>query len=168
MLICMTTPDIQIFSTGGTIDKLYFDALSEFHVGESAVAPLLAEANVTVAHQLTPLMRKDSLDLTDEDRAAIRAAVEDSPSRAILITHGTDTMAVTARALAGIPGKTIVLTGAMLPASLRSSDAAYNVGFAMAAAQLMPPGVYVAMNGRIFDAANVRKDRAHNRFTTDD
>lgn len=161
------TPDIQIFSTGGTIDKLYFDALSEFQVGASAIAPLLAEANVTVDHQLTPLMRKDSLELTDADRAAIRAAVEGSASPAILITHGTDTMAVTARALEGIAGKTIVLTGAMLPASQRSSDAAFNVGFAMAAAQLLPPGVYVAMNGRVFDAAHVQKDRANNRFVVE-
>lgn len=157
-------PTIQCFTTGGTIDKVYFDALSEFEVGETALHPILREANVTVDYAVESLMRKDSLELTDADRAAIYAAVTTCSSDHILITHGTDTMAVTAAALAGVAGKTIVLTGAMQPASLRSSDSLFNVGFAMAAVQLLPPGVYVAMNGRVFDAAHVAKDRAGNRF----
>lgn len=157
-------PTIQCFTTGGTIDKIYFDALSEFEVGETALHPILREANVTIDVAVTSLMRKDSLDLDDRDRAAIRTAVAQSDARHILITHGTDTMAETARSLSGISGKTIVLTGAMQPASLRSSDSVFNVGFAMAAVQLLPPGVYVAMNGRVFDAAHVAKDRAGRRF----
>lgn len=161
-------PDIQCFTTGGTIDKVYFDALSEFEVGTTALHPILREANVTLDVAVTPLMRKDSLELTDDDRSVIRAAVEACTARRILITHGTDTMVKTAEALSGIagktPNKTIVLTGAMQPASLRSSDSLFNIGFAMAAVQLLPPGVYVAMNGRVFDAAHVAKDRTGNRF----
>lgn len=157
-------PTIQCFTTGGTIDKIYFDALSEFEVGETALHPILREANVTVDYAVTSLMRKDSLDIDDDDRAAIHAAVAASPARHILITHGTDTMTTTAQALSDIPGKTIVLTGAMQPAALRTSDSLFNVGFAVAAVQLLPPGVYVAMNGQVFDAAHVAKDRAGRRF----
>lgn len=157
-------PDIQCFTTGGTIDKVYFDALSEFEVGETALHPILREANVTLDIAITPLMRKDSLELTDEDRSAICAAAQGCDAARILITHGTDTMAKTAAALQGIAGKTIVLTGAMQPASLRSSDSLFNVGFALAAVQLLGPGVYVAMNGRVFDAAHVAKDRTAGRF----
>lgn len=157
-------PTIQCFTTGGTIDKVYFDALSEFEIGETALHPILREANVTLDVAVEPLMRKDSLDLTDDDRAAIHHAVSASVVRNIIITHGTDTMAQTAQALRDIPGKVIVLTGAMQPAALRSSDSVFNIGFAMAAVQLLPPGVYVAMNGHVFDAAHVAKDRAANRF----
>lgn len=157
-------PTIQCFTTGGTIDKIYFDALSEFEVGETALHPILREANVTIDYVVTSLMRKDSLDIDDADRAVIHAAVLNSDARHILITHGTDTMATTAQSLADIPGKTIVMTGAMQPASLRTSDSLFNVGFAIAAVQLLPPGVYVAMNGRVFDAAHVAKDRAGHRF----
>ncbi|MEQ1687640.1 MAG: asparaginase domain-containing protein [Sphingopyxis sp.] len=157
-------PNIQCFTTGGTIDKVYFDALSEFEVGETALHPILREANVTLDFAITPLMRKDSLELTDDDRSTIRAAVEACDAAHVLITHGTDTMVKTAAALQGIAGKTIVLTGAMQPASLRSSDSLFNIGFAFAAVQLLGPGVYVAMNGRVFDAAHVAKDRAGNRF----
>jgi L-asparaginase len=159
-------PDIQCFTTGGTIDKVYFDALSEFEVGANALHPILREANVTVDIAVEPLMRKDSLELTDADRAVIHAAVRDSAATRIVITHGTDTMAQTAQTLCDIDGKTIVLTGAMQPAALRSSDSIFNVGFAVAAVQLLPPGVYVAMNGRVFDAAHVAKDRSSNRFVT--
>lgn len=161
-------PDIQCFTTGGTIDKVYFDALSEFEVGETALHPILREANVTLDVAITSLMRKDSLELTDNDRVTIRAAVETCDATCILITHGTDTMAKTAAALQGIAGKAIVLTGAMQPASLRSSDSLFNIGFALAALQLLPAGVYVAMNGRVFDAAHVAKDRAGNRFVATD
>ncbi len=161
-------PNIQCFTTGGTIDKVYFDALSEFEVGETALHTILREANVTLDFAVEGLMRKDSLDLSDDDRAAIHRAVAQCSARHVLITHGTDTMAVTAAALADITGKTIVLTGAMQPASLRSSDSIFNIGFAMAAVQLLPSGVYVAINGRVFDAAHVAKDRATNRFVVTD
>ncbi|MEM8696890.1 MAG: asparaginase domain-containing protein [Pseudomonadota bacterium] len=155
---------IDIFTTGGTIDKVYFDALSEYQVGPTAVADILRENNVQCEHRVTQLMRKDSLELTDADRAAIRSAIETSESDRILITHGTDTMVDTARMLGGIAGKTIVLTGALQPATLKHSDAEFNIGFALAAAQSLPAGVYIAMNGQIFDPATARKDRAAGRF----
>src|SRR3546814_17276409 len=102
-----------------------------------------------------------SSDVCSSDlREAIRAAVAASDALRILVTHGTDTMVVTGRVLAGIAGKTIVMTGAMQPASVRASDAEFNVGFALAAVQTLPPGVYIAMNGMIFDPATTVKDRA--------
>ena len=155
---------IDIFTTGGTIDKVYFDALSEFQIGPAAIPDVLRENNVHVPHRVTQLMRKDSLELDDADRAVIRAAVEASDASRILVTHGTDTMVVTGRTLAGIAGKTIVMTGSMQPASVRASDAEFNVGFALAAAQTLAPGVYIAMNGLIFDPATTQKDRAAGRF----
>lgn len=159
--------DLHIFTTGGTIDKIYFDALSEFQVGESPLDSILREANVTLEYQLTSLMKKDSLELTDEDRELIYEAIETSSAQHILVTHGTDTMAKTAARLQEISNKTVVLTGAMQPARLRSTDAIFNVGFAIAAARLQPPGVYIAMNGQVFEAGHVRKDRAEGRFVHD-
>jgi len=158
---------IEVFTTGGTIDKVYFDALSEFQVGPTALADILRENNVHAPHRVTQLMRKDSLDLTDEDRAAIREAVTASDAPHILITHGTDTMVETGRALSGIEGKTIVLTGALQPAKLRGSDAEFNVGFAFAAVQTLDAGVYVAMNGQLFDPVHAHKDRTAGRFVED-
>ena len=155
---------IDIFTTGGTIDKVYFDALSEYQIGATALPDILSENNVFVAHRVTQLMRKDSLELTDADRLEIRAAIIASDADKILVTHGTDTMVQTARVLSDIAGKTIVLTGAMQPATLRNSDAEFNVGFALAAVQTLPPGVYIAMNGEVFDPAKVQKDRSAHRF----
>jgi len=157
---------LQIFTTGGTIDKVYFDALSEFQVGDSGIGNMLAEANISYDYLITPLMKKDSLDLTDADRALIHKAISESKAENILVTHGTDTMAVTARHVSDIPGKTIVFTGSMLPASHRATDAVFNVGFAIASAQLLPPGTYLAMNGQVFDPATVIKDRDAGLFKT--
>lgn len=155
---------LRIFTTGGTIDKVYFDAKSEYEVGEPVVGRILHDAGVTFDFTVKELLKKDSLDLTDDDRAAIRAAVEADPAERILITHGTDTMPETGRALVGIPGKTIVLTGSLSPARFQSSDAVFNIGCAIGAVQSLPPGVYVAMNGRVFKADRVRKNRQANRF----
>lgn len=155
---------IRILTTGGTIDKVYFDQKSTFEVGEPQILEVLREVNVTVPYALTPLLRKDSLDLTDADRQLIRQAVEAAEERRILLTHGTDTMVETARALQGIAGKTIVLTGAMQPARFRQTDAVFNIAAAFTAVQLLPPGVYIAMNGRLFDPQQVRKNPAANRF----
>lgn len=155
---------IEIFTTGGTIDKVYFDALSEYQIGPTALTAMLQDNFVNAPRRVTALMRKDSLELTDADRARIHAAVLTSDCTMILITHGTDTMVQTGCVLADILNKTIVLTGAMQPASLRSSDAEFNVGFAMAAVQTLPPGVYIAMNGQIFDPQHASKDRDGNRF----
>jgi L-asparaginase len=155
--------NVTIFTTGGTIDKVYFDALSEFHVGESEAPEFLSVAGVG-GWQLESLMKKDSLDIDDADRALIRGRVEHCASERILITHGTDTMVETGRSLAGIAGKTIVLTGAMRPSRLRVSDAAFNLAFALAASKLLPAGVYLAMHGAIFDPFQVRKNRQAHRF----
>lgn len=155
---------IHLFTTGGTIDKIYHDANSEFAVGDSLLPELLAEANVTVPWRITELCRKDSLELTDQDRADIRAAVAACPEQRIVITHGTDTMPQTASVLRDINDKVIVLFGAMQPARMRRSDAVFNLGFAMAAVTLLAPGVYVAMNGDVFDAGKVKKNLKAGRF----
>jgi L-asparaginase len=155
---------VQIFTTGGTIDKVYYDAKSEYEVGEPQIVAILDEAGVTIDYDVTTLLRKDSLDLTDEDRALIHEHVRRSPCDQILITHGTDTMVQTARALQDIDGKTIVLVGSLTPARFKASDAEFNIGFALAAVQTLPPGVYVAMNGCVFDPDSVAKNRAENRF----
>ena len=109
---------LLVLTTGGTIDKVYFDASSEYEVGEPTVPHVFRESGVTLEWRLLPLLRKDSLEMTGDDRAAIRQACADAPEEKILITHGTDTMALTAEALVGLPGKTIVLTGALAPASV--------------------------------------------------
>jgi len=155
---------IKILTTGGTIDKIYFDAKSEYQVGEPQVPELLRTANIGFDVAVESVLRKDSLELTDDDRSLIRNRVEADGSDHMLVTHGTDTMVQTAKALLGIPGKTIVLVGSMQPASLRLSDADFNIGFAIAAVQLLPPGVYLAMNGQIFDPTRTRKNVAEHRF----
>ena len=155
---------IEIITTGGTIDKLYFDAKSSFQVGDPQIPELLREANLVLDLKVTPLLRKDSLDLTDADRDAIRQAVSTAPQNQIVITHGTDTMIQTALQLVDIADKTIVLTGAMQPARFRATDALYNVASALTAVQTLPAGVYIAMNGRIFDPRKARKNVAENRF----
>lgn len=155
---------IQIFTTGGTIDKTYFDEKSVYEVGEPQVTSILREANVTADYEVETLFRKDSLDLTDEDRALIVRRVGECPHRRVLITHGTDTMVLTARALQDVPGKTIVLVGSLNPARFKESDAVFNVGFAMAAVQTLSEGVYIAMNGQVFPADRVRKNQEKNRF----
>lgn len=155
---------IQIFTTGGTIDKVYFDASSEFSIGDSLVPELLAESGIGGGYRINELARKDSLDMTDDDRAAIHQAVQACGSERILITHGTDTMAETAQVLASVKDRTIVLVGAMQPARMRRTDAPFNLGFAWAAVQLLPPGVYIAMNGEVFEAGAVRKNRKAGRF----
>jgi L-asparaginase len=155
---------ILIVTTGGTIDKVYFDAKSDYEIGESQIPQILAESHVTVDYEMVNLLRKDSLELTDDDRALIRRVVEQHDRDRVVVTHGTDTMVETAKVLEGIPGKTIVLTGSLSPARFRNSDAVFNVGMAIAASQSLPPGVYLAMNGRIFSPRRVRKNREANRF----
>ncbi len=156
--------DIQIFTTGGTIDKVYFDARSNFQVGEPQVVEILKGANVTVEYAVEMLFRKDSLDLTDADRAVIADRVRETPCRHVLITHGTDTMIQTAQVLQDIPEKTVVLVGSLRPARFKRSAAEFNIGFALAAVQALPAGVYIAMNGCLFDPEKVRKNREMNQF----
>ncbi len=155
---------IRFITTGGTIDKIYFDALSRFAVGDSQVAHILAEGLVDFAYEIVPLLQKDSLEMTDEDRALLRETIANDDGQRYVVTHGTDTMAETAEALAGLSGKTIVLTGALSPARFKTTDAVFNVGMAVGAVQMAPPGVYLAMSGRIFPAGKVRKNRDANRF----
>ena len=155
---------IQIFTTGGTIDKVYFDAKSEYEVGDPQITEILAEAGVAVPYAVETLMRKDSLELTDDDRSAIAARVRECDCPRIVITHGTDTMAETARSLGDVGEKTVVFVGSLSPARFKGTDAEFNIGFAIAAVQALPPGVYVAMNGRVFEASKVKKNRTANRF----
>jgi L-asparaginase len=155
---------IRIFTTGGTIDKIYFDRMNEFQVGEPQIGEVLREAGVAFAYEIESLLRKDSLDLTGDDRALIRQAVAGAAERHILVTHGTDTMIETALALQGIAGKTIVLTGALQPARFRQTDAVFNIAAAAIAVQLLPEGAWVVMNGRVFAPEKVRKNREGNRF----
>lgn len=149
---------ICIFTTGGTFDKVYFDAKSDYQIGEPMVGEILQEAGVLEPCRVESILKKDSLELTNEDRALICQSVAKAPEQRILIIHGTDTMPQTAEALRVISGKTIVLTGAMSPARFRRSDATFNTGFAMGALQALPNGVYIAMNGRVFEAGKVRKN----------
>ncbi len=155
---------IRFISTGGTIDKVYFDALSQFEVGESQVEHILQEGMVAFDYDIVSLFQKDSLELTDEDRIVLREYIEKDDGSHYVITHGTDSMAETASALQGLSGKHIVLTGSLSPARFKTTDAVFNVGMAVAAVQTVQPGVYVAMSGQVFDAGEVRKNRGENRF----
>jgi L-asparaginase len=155
---------LTVITTGGTIDKVYFDAKSDYQVGAPQIGDILAQLGVAFEFDVVPVLRKDSLEMTDADRQAIRAAIERQAHQHILITHGTDTMVETARALAGLPGKTIVLTGALNPARFQGSDAVFNIGCAGGAVQTLSDGVWIAMNGRIWDPEHVRKNRTANRF----
>ena len=155
---------VQILSCGGTIDKIYFDAKSEYEVGSPQIDVVFKEAGVTFDYSIESLMRKDSLDMTADDRQLVRDKIEASDSRLFLITHGTDTMPETAKALAGIADKVIVLTGSMTPARFRASDAEFNIGCAVGALFSQSAGVFIAMNGQVFDGLAVRKNRELSRF----
>ena len=155
---------IKVFTTGGTIDKIYFDRKSDYQVGDPQAGGVLQRANVVLDYEVESILKKDSLDFTAEDRALIREKVASTRSERIVITHGTDTMIETARVLEGIPGKTIVMTGSMYPAQFRDSDAVFNIGCAVTGAQILGPGVYIAMNGRIYNPRDVRKNVELNRF----
>ena len=153
-----------VVTTGGTIDKIYFDDKSDFQVGEPQIGRILQELGVAFRFEVVPILRKDSLHLDDGDRVLVRDTIAAQDARHVLVTHGTDSMVETARVLASIPDKVIVLTGALNPARFRGSDAEFNIGTAVGAVQSLPPGVYIAMNGRIWDPARVRKNTDANRF----
>jgi L-asparaginase len=155
---------LTIVTTGGTIDKIYFDDKSTFQIGAPQIGEILEALGVAFTFEVIPVLRKDSLHIDDSDRAQVRDAIVRQPHRHVLVTHGTDTMVETARALDGITGKVIVLTGALNPALFKGSDAVFNVGCAVGAVQTLPDGIYIAMNGRIWDPARVRKNRDANRF----
>ena len=159
---------IRFITTGGTIDKIYFDDLSQYEVGESQVQHILHEGLVEFDYDVVPLLHKDSLEVTDDDRRLLHDYIADDDGQRYVVTHGTDTMPQTAEVLMDIPGKTIVLTGALTPARFRTTDAVFNVGMAVAAAQVAAPGVYIAMSGQVFEAGHVRKNRVENRFESTD
>jgi len=156
--------ELCVVTTGGTIDKVYFDDKSDYQIGEPQIGRILEELGVAFRFTVIPILRKDSLHIGPGDRDLIRSTIAAQPARHVLLTHGTDTMVETARVLADIPDKTIVLTGALNPARFRGSDAEFNVGTAVGAVQSLPPGVYIAMNGRIWDPEAVRKNVSENRF----
>ena len=155
---------LLIITTGGTIDKIYFDDKSDYQIGEPQISQILHAMHVAFEFEVSALMRKDSLHMEDKDRKLIRDVVSASEARNVLITHGTDSMVETAAVLQNIPEKTIVLTGALNPARFRDSDAIFNIGCAVGAAQALPPGVYISMNGKVWDPVHVRKNRRENRF----
>ena len=159
---------LLIVTTGGTIDKIYFDAKSDYQVGEPQIGGILEDFRVAFRFHVIPLLRKDSLFVTDADRQLLRATIAAQDEAHVLVTHGTDSMVQTAEVLAGIPGKTIVLTGALNPARFEGSDAVFNIGCAVGAVQSLPEGVYIAMNGRIWDPRKVRKNVEANRFESID
>lgn len=151
--------EIKIFTMGGTIDKVYFDAKSSYEVGESNIDRMLKEIKVGFDYTLESLVKKDSLDMTEADREKALNKVCAEPCAKILITHGTDTMVETARCLQGVADKTIVLTGAMQPLLFKDSDAVFNIGFALGVLMSRSPGIYIAMNGGVFSPEGVRKNR---------
>jgi L-asparaginase len=155
---------LRVMTAGGTIDKTYFDRPGQYEVGEPQVIPLLTQAGVAFEHCVEEAFRLDSQHMGESERAKLRSRVEVASETHIVITHGTDTMTQTAEALTGIPGKVIVLTGAMQPARFQGSDASFNLGCAIAAVQLAAPGVYIAMNGYVFPAGSVRKNVEKGRF----
>ena len=160
---------LRIIATGGTFDKCYDPLTGNLIFSESVLPTAITRARITDPVSFEPLMAIDSLDMTDAHRAQILSACQRSPEQNIVIIHGTDTMRETAQVLgeAGLK-KTIVLTGAMVPYRMSSSDALFNLGFAVAVAQLSAPGVFVAMNGRAFAWDRVRKNKAAGIFENAD
>ncbi len=156
---------LRIIATGGTFDKQYDPLTGQLVFGDSILPSLLQRARITLPHQFEPLMALDSLDMQDVHRQQVREACVRSEEASIVIVHGTDTMRETAEVLGHAAlAKTIVLTGAMVPCRIDGSDAQFNLGFACAAAMLCEPGVYIAMNGRIFPWNAVRKNRSAGLF----
>lgn len=168
----LTNQPLQLFITGGTIDKQYQETTGDLVFPASHLPTLLQEANSTLEIKMQVLMQKDSLEMTKQDRTLITQACTDSKYRKIVITHGTDTMVETALMLLAhiadknLALKTIVLTGAMRPFMLQHSDASFNIGAAFMAAQLAPAGVYICMNGQLFNAGEVEKDKQQGLFKT--
>jgi len=155
---------LLIVTTGGTIDKIYFDDMSDYQIGDPQIGEILNLMNVGFEFEIKSMLRKDSLHFTEADRLAIHAEISASDATHILITHGTDGMVKTGLMLENIPGKTMVLTGALHPARFRDSDAVFNIGCAIGALQSLPNGAWIAMNGCIWDPKKVRKNRNENRF----
>ena len=158
---------LRIVATGGTFDKHYNELTGVLGFSESHLPAVIARTRMTVPAELDVLPLLDSLDMQDEDRARVLAACQRAAEKAIVIIHGTDTMRETAAVLgAANLGKTIVLTGAMIPYEIANSDALFNLGVAVGVAQVLPAGVYVAMNGQVFPWDNVQKNKTAGVFQT--
>src|SRR5882724_9563604 len=156
---------IRIFVTGGTFDKEYNELTGELFFKETHLPEMLKRSRSSLDVTVRTLMMIDSLQMTEEDRELIAHQCRNAQEDKIIITHGTDTMTVTGRELAAkVPGKTIVLTGAMIPYKFGSSDGFFNLGAALAFVQALPAGVYVVMNGRYLNWDNVRKNRQTGQF----
>ena len=159
------SPAVRVLVTGGTFDKEYDELHGRLYFKDTHLPEMLRLARCRVDVRVEALMMIDSLDMSEADRARIVERCRGCAEGRIVVTHGTDTMAETARALAAAgTGKTVVLTGAMIPYAFGSSDGLFNLGSALSFAQVLPPGVYVAMNGRVFPGERVRKDRAAGVF----
>jgi L-asparaginase len=151
---------IRLFVTGGTFDKEYDELHGSLNFRDTHLPEMLEMARSRLDVHVRTLMMVDSLDMTYEDRALIAHNCQAVPESNIVVTHGTDTMVDTARVIAAsVPAKAVVLTGAMIPIAFGSSDGLFNLGGALTVVQVLPPGVYIAMNGRVFDWDNVRKNR---------
>ena len=158
-------PAITFILTGGTIDKEY-DALDKaFTIGQGAVSRVLAIINPNFEVMLVPLLQKVSTNITTEDKELIKKTCVETSADKILLTYGTDTMSEIGEVLQDIQGKTIVITGALKSQLIKDTDAEFNLGFAVAAVQTMSPGVYVAMNGRIYPWNMCKKDVTTGQFT---
>lgn len=157
---------ILFIQTGGTIDKDYPKNTKgyAFEITEPAIQRILAKISLSFEYKIIPLLRKDSLDLTAADRATIYQACVNSDSNKIIITHGTDTMIETAEVLFGMEGKTVVITGAMKPQKFTDSDADFNLGIAIGAINVLPVGIYIAMNGCIFEYDKVVRNESSGKF----
>ena len=156
---------IRIFITGGTFDKEYNELTGQLYFKDSHLPEMLELGRNLVSVETRTLMMVDSLEMTDDDRALIAEHCTKSPEDRIIITHGTDTMSETAKVISQrVKNKTIVLTGAMVPYKFGSSDGLFNLGSALAFVQTLPHGVYVVMNGRYFNADNVRKNKETGEF----
>lgn len=157
---------LHLITTGGTLDKRYNPLTGTLDIGDPVIVEILAQAGIAPeAYTLSHCLRKDSLEINDEERVLLAAAVAGSSATRIVITHGTDTMGLSAACIdAQTTGKTVVLTGAMVPWHVAGSDAAFNIGAAFAAAGLLPPGVYIAMHGRALPYRNYVKDRSKGCF----
>lgn len=156
---------IRVFVTGGTFDKEYNELEGTLDFQDTHVPEMLRLGRCQCDVSVRTLMMIDSLAMTDEDRDTIVEHCRRCEENQIVITHGTDTMVETARALAGgVTGKTVVLTGAMVPYAFGSSDGLFNLGSALSFAQVLPPDIYIAMNGRVFTWDNVRKNRELGTF----
>jgi len=156
---------VRVFVTGGTFDKEYDEIHGRLFFRDTNLPDMLEMGRCRVELEIETLMLIDSLEMTDELRDAIATRVKECPEDQVVITHGTDTMVDTARVLAErVPDKTIVLTGAMIPIAFGSSDGLFNLGGALSVVQVLGPGVYVAMNGRVFDWHRVHKNHESGIF----